>query len=252
MYSVNFAREPHGVIVKSVGDKIIGSCRMNMDLIKRNSWKIAIIFLSVAMLSSCLTSSNGGGAFFPLAVGNRWRMVDYTRENGTLKISDTSEIHVSKSTTVLVAGEHLAAYKINWYYPLSVSISNPDSVFWIERMESDGLNLYGFSHGGVDTIFGKTMDIKHPALIGESWYRKVLNWTGLGWVANITEVEMAQTDTLISTPAGRFHCFAVRTSYTAGSFNFEYYSPGIGPVAYKTISNDTLTAKSLLLSYSLK
>ena len=214
---------------------------------KRNMWTKASIFIFAMVLISCdLTSSpRNTGNFFPLSEGNRWKMVDSIRQNGVFRAQDTFDIYVGKAITIAVGGQSLQAFKVNW------GTMDPDSLFSIERMESDGLSVYGASEAGKDTVIGKSLDIKYPAAMGDKWYRKSVYWSGAKWVSVLDTLEFVSLDTAIVTPAGNFHCFGVKWG-SGVNFGFDYYSIGVGLVAATFISNGTLFTKSLLLSYSLK
>jgi hypothetical protein len=174
------------------------------------SFVIAMLFCFAAMmLTSCkkenpVESSSTAKQIWPLKSGNAWayHVIEYDT-TGVITQSGSGAIAVTKDTIV----------GADTWYQIS-GFGSSGSMFYANR--SDGLWIMSNNTSG---IF-KGLIFKYPVNTGESW--------NLGG----DQVFLQSTDTVITVPAGTFHCYAYRLSMS----DYYYFCPGVGFIAMDSYS----------------
>jgi hypothetical protein len=172
------------------------------------SFKNALLFcFLVFVFTSCskdnpVDSSPSVKQIWPLKPGNTW-VVCATEYDTTGAVTQTGSGAIIVTTDTVVAGE-------TWYH-----ISGVGSMFYTNR--SDGLWVMLNSTAG---LF-QGLFFKYPVSAGDSW--------NLGG----DQISLQSADTLITVPAGTFHCYEYRLSIN----DYYYYCPGVGFIAEDSYSS---------------
>ena len=191
----------------------------------------ALLFCFVVfMLTSCkkdnpVDSSPSVKQIWPLKPGNTWayHAIEYDT-TGAITQSGSAVIVVTKDT--IVGGE-------TWYQ--ISGIGSGGSMFYTNR--SDGLWVMSNSTSG---LF-QSLYFKYPVSAGESW--------NLGG----DQIFLQSADTLITVPAGTFHCYEYRLPMS----DYVYFCPGVGFIAEDSYSSTNsgrlyLVGRQSITSFTLK
>jgi len=168
----------------------------------------ALLFcFAIFMLTSCkkdnpVDTSPSVTQIWPLKPGNTWAF-------STIEYDTTGSVIHSESGAFVVTTDTIVAGE-TWYH-----ITGAGSMFYTNR--SDGLWVMSNSTSG---LF-QGLFFKYPGSAGDSW--------------NLGEDQMflQSADTLITVPAGSFHCYEYRLSM----IDYYYYCPGIGFIAEDSYSS---------------
>jgi hypothetical protein len=171
----------------------------------------ALLFCFVVfMLTSCkkdnpVDSSPSVKQIWPLKPSNTWayHTIEYDT-TGAITQSGSGALVVTTDT--IVGGE-------TWYQ-ISGAWSG-GSMFYTNR--SDGLWIMSNSTSG---LF-QELFFKYPVSAGDSW-----NFGG-------DQIFLQSADTLITVPAGTFHCYEYRLSMS----DYYYFCPGVGIIAEDSYSS---------------
>ena len=175
------------------------------------------VLIAVLSLSGCggdgsPVSAVPEGAIVPLAIGNRWLMDDtvWVASGAVLSIS-VDTFQVLRDT--LMAGQ--AAYVMHWRN-IDLVVAN----------KLDGFYENNHPHPSLRLTF------KYPAHVGDS--ASVARYYGATMV-------VTSTDSLVSSPAGAFHCYVYYTVEYSGSYTYAFrdmISPDIGFIGYDRYRTD--------------
>lgn len=154
----------------------------------------------------------------PFRVGNRWafKRFNVVDSLGTLVPSDTSEIVVLKDA--LFNGTPW--FQSNTPWPAGYAYTN----------KPQGCYLRGWLNNNLTTEF---LEYKYPATPNESYTVPIL-FLGADsvWLQDsLRIVTVLSTDTLVTVPAGTFHCYQFRFQYNYPNWREsydEFVSPGFG------------------------
>jgi hypothetical protein len=181
----------------------------------------------VSLLASCkkdnpVDSSSSVKQLWPLKTGNTWSF-------SAVAYDSTGTVTQSGSGSLVVTADTLVGDE-TWYH-----ISGGGSVFYTNR--SDG--IWGMSTGTSGIFQG--LFFKYPVSIGDSW-----NFGG-------DQIFLQSADTVITVPAGTFHCYEYRMSMS----DYYYFCPGVGFIAedsYSTTNSGSLYIRERLsiTSFTLK
>jgi VCBS repeat-containing protein len=195
---------------------------------------------SVLLISACSKNSsspvtpNNSGAFFPIAIGNVWKMQNWSI-NGSfqLAITDTTSMNVQKDTTI--AGEK-----------------------WFTTGDGSYLTLKSTGVWNYDTDNGAQLFFKYPASVNDTY----TIYTGSDSNKDTMTVKVTSLAQTATVPAGTFSCYAYQlTPRTPSPFlsSITYLiSPGVGMIQMTSdginpLNNKPMTfSKMALLSYTLK
>jgi hypothetical protein len=182
------------------------------------------------MLTSCkkdnpVDSSPSVKQIWPLKMGNTWavHMIEYDT-TGAVTQSGSGTLVVTTDT--IVGGE-------TWYQISGVG--SDGLMFYTNR--SDGLWVMSSSTSG---LF-QGLFFKYPVSAGDSW--------NLGG----DQMFLQSADTLITVPAGTFHCYEYRLSMS----DYYYFCPGVGFIAEDSYSSTNsgrlyIVARISIASFTLK
>ena len=166
------------------------------------SFANALLFCFVVfMLISCkkdnpVESSPIAKQIWPLKPGNTWAF-------STKEYDTTGAVIQSGSGAIVITTDTIVGGE-TWY-----RFSGSGSIFYTIR--SDG--IWGMSTGTSPLFQG--LFLKYPVSAGDSW-----NFGG-------DQMFLQSADTLITVPAGTFHCYEYRLSMS----DYYYFCPGVGFIA---------------------
>ncbi len=243
---------------------------------------IAYVVLAIIFLVSCGKDSDSGTSaskiktgILPLAVNNTWFYVDSSITVNSLQKSpksmlrnrlsrcqtvqslakntqsydyvDSSLVKIDGTRTITVGQKLIILYKIKWF--TQADTDNEDQSYWLERQEADGLYIYGFQVGEKDTLV-KSMDLKYPVKEGDSWIRKVADYSATynNWSVDFEEITCISTNTKFETPMGTYTCIV----YSSSSGYDEYYVPKLGLVGNVGYADNYISLKSCIYDYKIK
>lgn len=190
----------------------------------------------------------------PLDVGNQWTYLSVLNY-GT---PDTLIMEIRRQIRVSHDGERLPAS--TWiFYPKGKR--RPD----FEWLAWNGPNGF-YSLGGIaetDTFLVKTLQLKFPAQVGDSWPVLILGYSlsdDQFYVADTLTYSLVAKDEEFETPVGKFKCHVYKYSEKPAEDVLEfwdyynYYSPGIGLVGLvvKGQFDGRILSKLSLLSYDVR
>jgi hypothetical protein len=173
----------------------------------------ALLFCFVVfMLTSCkkdnpVDSSPSVKQIWPLKPGNTWAF-------STIEYDTTGAVTQSGSGAFVVTTDTIVGGE-TWYH-----ISSSGTTFYTNR--SDGFWVMSNSTFG---LFQGLL-FKYPVSAGDSW-----NCGG-------DQIFLQSADTLITVPAGTFHCYEYRLLYNSEPMSdYYYYCPGVGIIAEDSYSS---------------
>jgi hypothetical protein len=188
--------------------------------------------------------------FYPLAVGNTWY---YDIEENGNQDADEHKISVVKDTIINIDLETYNSYVVESY-----RISNLDkkwNFYWGHDNE-ENLIQYGASLGGF-SIIDKSIQFKKNPSVGDNWSNSHLILTsGIGFRAELNNIECVQIDTFINTKAGLFGCIKYYDKFKRFEYEdekrFYYINPKVGLIKFTLISNGEIETEWTLKKYILK
>jgi len=193
----------------------------------------------------------------PLGIGYHWVYADSTFSpyEGFL-YSDTSILTVTGKTSIMHYGEETEVYFWSWDFLHGYGIS---STVWLCNNSDEGFYIYGAIYEGNYYLQPKSLSIKFPVKINESWDR-----------LNYSLIKSIDSTYLYNTNKTTITCTSVNESFYAGSHNYKcfiyklsmgdpgdlieiyaYYSPEVGYIGYKRMYNGSLIFTKTLISYDL-
>jgi hypothetical protein len=194
-------------------------------------------------------------AIVPLVVGNEWRYVDSTfNTDGSVRI-DSSTLAITGKTSVQYQGQTIEVYYWNW---IDNRTKLPQDWKWLCRNESDGFCLFGGASSKGTFVLTKSLDIKFPGSVGDSWQRISIVTSGDSTfrLGDTTVVRCLAVSEDLSTPAGALKCYVThyQRSRTIGSTTtvtdtYVYHVPNIGYVALLAKENGRTAFRKLLRTY---
>lgn len=202
-------------------------------------------------VSSDNTHVNSGD-ILPLAVGNEWIYIDeYFSANGSPENTDTVKLGITGKTNITYQGKSVEVFYWNWYYG-----DQPDELKMLCRNEEDGCYSYGLQRGDNKLLLQKSLWLKYPVTVGDSW--KMFSYA-------ITDSSMSIADTVtyscrsvnekFNTLKGEMECYGYysRTNDHEGHKyeQFTYFAKNVGYVGFVYKIDDVVREKYTLLSYSL-
>lgn len=244
--------------------------------------KIAITLLAVSLMcwsckkeNSPVTPPPNPMDIVPLADHNEWRFVDslygsklknanrihtesamghaYHSQGKTYESSiDSFKAYVSGRRTIRYGGSDVELFTINWYESLPQSVPDSLATLWLEHNESGGLYVFGFVQGTRDTIISKSLDLKYPVTVGDSWVRPgaYYYYETNRWEVSADTMTCSSTSEQFATLQRTYSAVVYRGK--SGDFEFsEYYVPNLGLVGSISEFSGTIQSKSVLKSCTL-
>jgi len=211
---------------------------------KRLIYQIMFSFLLI-LLVSCEKEeqATSGDLLMPINTGNSW----------TFRISKYYKVNdVRIDTSKLEIGEKIIINGITCYASVG---DNPNNAKFIVGNDEAGNFV---SYGGisdVDTIIVPSILFKKDAVLGEKWNYNNTYMSAVDGSFNqvISPIKCIATDTIITTPKGRFHCKGYEDSRISGDVITKYYiAVNIGYVKMEIYEDGDLFIVNDLIDYNLK
>ncbi len=192
----------------------------------------------------------------PLGTGFTWEYSDSTfSKTGQLIKVGKSQLGITGKITKQFEGKSTDMYFWNWFDETTQQYKNPK---WLCNNEEGGFYYFGGMADSVLYIFEKTLSVKYPAKVGDTWEK--INY-GIVQSNSVTAFHKQSTskivcksvDTLFQTGKGKIECYKYQLfnpSYNTSEV-YVLYAPNIGFVGYVKKTNGVVVYKKSLVSYDL-
>ena len=225
--------------------------------------KIIYLLLLAVIFASCAKTSdtpdptqNKEVVIQPLGVGYTWEYSDSTfSETGQLIKVEKSQLGITGKITKQFEGKATDMYFWNWFDETTQQYKNPK---WLCNNEEGGFYYFGGIADTIPYIFEKTLAVKYPAKVGDTWEK--INY-GIVQSNNVTAFRKQSTskivcksvDTLFQTGKEKIKCYKYQlfNPYYNTSEVYVLYAPNIGFVGYVKKTNGVVVYKKSLVSYDL-
>lgn len=159
---------------------------------------ITILILSTAAIFSCKKENDNNytnNGLIPLRTGNKWTYESHQYSGKALSSSYTIEIGA------LVNINGYKGYKI-------LRKTLPHNSTFLVNTDDEGNFISVGGYSDVDSLFTPSINYKKNAIKGESWeYQEVyVDYDNGIFDQELINVHCINTDSLITTPKGTFHC----------------------------------------------
>lgn len=206
-------------------------------------------------ISSCSKEvSTNIATMQPLGVGYYWNFVDSTfSSSGVLTKVDSSRLGITGKSIYSYKGEQLELFWWNWY---DKALKAYTSSKWLSKNDETGCLFYGGVTSDSVYIFGKSLNIKYPVSLNESWERRTYTYHTASsktsfYISDTLSVICKAVDEKFTTSIGQLNCNVYEYRRKDQHIIDLYYSLNIGYVGLIDRLNGVILSKKTILSYNL-
>jgi len=225
----------------------------NKDEIMKQNLLLLLIVISLLSCKKETESETKQSLIQPLGVGYYWEFVDSTFSDiGTLINVDTSRLSITGNAQIAYNHTTLDLYFWSWSF-------NPKYI-WLCNYDTKGFYFYGGKTDNGTYIYGKSLSVKYPVNINESWNNIKYSYSQIGdssffFISDTVSYKCEAIHEEFLTGVGPFNCYKISYSHNQNDLQYKtylYYSLDIGYVGMIDKQNGITRFKKTLISYSLK
>lgn len=223
--------------------------------------KLAYLIVSIFIVLSCKKADDESeiaqDTIQPLGVGYYWEYIDSTfSETGLLVNVDTSRLGITGKSVINYKEEELELFYWNWY---DNDLQEYRNFKFICNNGEEGFYFYGGMTDEKTYILGKTLNIKYPVKINDSWNRVEYVYTERSdssyfFISDTITIVCDAVNELFMTATGGLNCYRYHNTQEMGEDVediYFYQALDIGYVGYVRKWNGVIRYKKTLLSYNL-
>lgn len=187
----------------------------------------------------------------PLGVGYYWEFVDSTFSDTGLTEVDTTRLTIVGNSRIEYNNAILNLYFWSW--------SNIPQYSWLCNYDTTGFYFYGGKTDNGTYIYGKSLSIKYPVSINESWNNIKYLYSQIGdssffYISDTVSYKCEAVSEAFNTGVGLLNCYKIHYTSISNDSQSEVYlynSLDIGYVGMIKKQNGVIRFKKTLISYSL-
>jgi len=192
----------------------------------------------------------GADVICPLYVGISWTYVDSTYStSGAFVSRDSSKLGITGKNTFNYQSQNIELFYWNW---INLQTNKAQNYMWLVRNDNDGFSWYGGYFRNQPSALSKSLNIKFPANVGDTW--NYPRWTfnlkdSVFRIADTVHLTCIANNQIYKTPAGNLNCFVYTymiNNQTTVDSTYLFYSKNKGYVGMIGKTNGIMRFKKVL------